>query len=64
MIVPWPYELWLDTPMGRGLVLLCIDRGANADLEWTVVIEATGEIWSWKNYDVKVCQNRTMGIRK
>lgn len=56
-------ELWLITPKGQGIAILVCDRGSNSDLEWTVIIQSTGEIWTFKNYDVKAAANVTMGIR-
>lgn len=55
-------ELWLDTPIGRGLCIFLVDRGPNADNEWVCVDEKTGELWAWKSYDVRVTKCRTMGI--
>jgi hypothetical protein len=61
-MTPWPYALWLNTPKGLGRVLACVDRGPDADLEW-VCVNLRGEIWSALNYDVRVVNNITYGIR-
>lgn len=57
-------ELFFDTPKGQGLALFVIDRGSNSDLEWIFVITETGEIWSFKNYEIKMAKNRTLNIRQ
>lgn len=64
MIHELQQELWVDTPKGRALALAWIDRGPHSDLEWVCVLEKTGEVWSPKNYDIRVCPNWTMGIRR
>jgi len=55
--------LWLETPRGQGRVLFVIDSGPESDLEW-VCAHQNGEIWSWLNYDVRVCVNITFGRRE
>jgi hypothetical protein len=51
----------LDTPKGKGLAWLVIDYGAEHDLMWVVAINATGEIWTFRNPEVRAEKNVTMG---
>ena len=51
----------LDTPKGEGLAHVLIDYGPEADLYWTVFINATGEIWTFANRDVRASKNITLG---
>lgn len=64
MIHELKQELWVDTPKGRAQVLAWIDYGPHSDLGWLCVEETTGQVWECKQYDVKVCKNWTMGIRR
>ncbi|MGN2254163.1 hypothetical protein ACFWZ4_12345 [Frateuria sp. GZRe12] len=51
----------LDTPKGEGLAHILIDYGPESDLYWTVFINATGEIWTFSNRDVRASKNITLG---
>lgn len=51
----------LQTPKGNGLAWLVLDYGAEHHLLWTVAIDATGEIWTFKNPDVRALKNISMG---
>lgn len=51
----------LTTPQGNGQALAVIDYGSEHNLIWVVAIDDTGEIWSYKNPDVTVQKNITMG---
>jgi hypothetical protein len=51
----------LDTPKGPGIALLMIDYGQEFNLMWIVVIDATGEIWTFQNPQVRAQKNITMG---
>jgi hypothetical protein len=64
MIHELQQELWVDTPKGRAQVLAWIDRGAHSDLAWVCCVETTGEVWEIKQYDIRICINYTMGIRR
>ena len=37
------------TPLGDGHAIFVTDRGKGHHLEWTVAIDATGEIWTFIN---------------
>lgn len=51
----------LETPKGKGWAHLVIDRSQEHNLEWTVFIDATGECWTFRNQDVRMGDNVTMG---
>ncbi len=51
----------LITPKGTGKAILVIDYGEEHHLLWTVLIDETGEIWTFKNPEVKAQNNITMG---
>lgn len=52
--------LWLTTPKGLATAKFLIDRGPEADLEW-VCIQQTGEVWCWRNSDIRAVDNVTLG---
>lgn len=51
----------LSTPKGDGLAWIVIDYGAEHNLMWVVAIDATGEIWTFANPEVRALKNITMG---
>ncbi len=51
----------LETPRGRGFAHLVLDYGQEFDLLWTVFIDATGESWTFRNPEVRLQPNATMG---
>ena len=57
--------VWLRTPKGIGLCHFVIDYGEEHDLLWVVADEATGEIWTWQNKEVRFIANISLGaLRK
>jgi hypothetical protein len=61
MILQLDPPLPLDTPKGKGLAHLVIDYGIESDLCWTVFIDATGEVWTFRNQEVRAQKNITFG---
>ena len=53
--------LEVDTPRGRGHAEVLIDYGAEADLLWVVVLRDTGEIWTFRNADIRATANVSIG---
>lgn len=51
----------LDTPKGKGWAHLVIDYGPEADLIWVVFIDASRECWSFRNQEVRIQGNLTLG---
>lgn len=50
----------LNTPKGDGQAIMVIDYGSEHNLIWTVIIDSTGEIWSFQNPHVRAQKNITM----
>lgn len=51
----------VSTPRGNGFAFAVIDYGQEHHLLWVVVIDATGEIWTIANPEIRVRPNPTMG---
>ena len=51
----------LQTPKGPGLAHFLTNLGVENNLIWTVIIDATGEIWEFQNPYVRAQKNITMG---
>lgn len=51
----------MNTPKGEGFAHILIDYGPESDLYWTVLISATGEIWTFANRHVRASKNITLG---
>lgn len=49
----------VDTPKGRGFVWLVTDYGHETDTLYTVVLNATGEMWQFTHRDLRACKNVT-----
>lgn len=60
MILQLNPSLPLQTPKGPGRAILVIDYGEEHNLIFTVIIDETGEIWSFQGPEVKAQSNRTM----
>ena len=61
MILQLKPVLEVDTPKGRGHAEFLIDYGPEADLLWVVVIRDTGEIWTFRNADLRATANISIG---
>jgi len=51
----------MDTPKGRGHAEVLIDYGPEADLLWVVILNSGGEIWTFRNKDVRAVPNISIG---
>lgn len=51
----------LITPRGKAWAHLVIDYGPEADLIWVCFQDETGECWSYRNTDIRIQRNETMG---
>jgi hypothetical protein len=51
----------VDTPKGRGHAEFLLDYGPEADLLWVVVMRDTGEIWTFRNADLRATANVSIG---
>jgi hypothetical protein len=61
MILQLSPSLPLQTPKGPGMAWMVQDYGEEHHLLWTVAIDATGEIWTFRNPEVRAQKNITMG---
>jgi hypothetical protein len=51
----------MTTPKGKGHAESVIDYGAEADLLWVCVICDTGELWTFRNADIRATANISIG---
>lgn len=51
----------LVTPKGSGFAHMVIDYSQEHDLIWVVFIDSTGECWSFKNSEVRMGTNISLG---
>jgi hypothetical protein len=49
------------TPKGKGWAFFVIDRSQEHDLEWVVFLNESGECWTFRNSEVRIDQNVTLG---
>ena len=61
MIIQLNPVIPLKTPKGNGYAWALIDYGPEHDLMWVVAIDATGEIWTFANPEVRALKNITLG---
>lgn len=54
------YPFNLNTPKGMGLCIGVINSHIDNDLEWTVIDDETGQIWTWPNSKVRGVKNITI----
>ena len=61
MILQLDPILPMITPKGKGYAWFLIDYSAEEDLMWVVAINETGEIWTFRNSEVRADKNITLG---
>jgi hypothetical protein len=54
-------RLEVTTPKGDGVVWLVTDYGHETDTIYTIIIDATGELWQYAHRQIKVKPNITFG---
>ena len=65
MIVYEPrQQLQVMTPKGRVRVYLVTEYWSEIEKIFTVIIDATGEIWEFGNQEINATTNKTMGRGK
>lgn len=52
-------RLEVSTPKGDGIIWYLIDYGHETDTIYTVIINATGEMWQYTHRQIKVKPNIT-----
>lgn len=55
--------LAVSTPKGDGNAAFLIDYGLESDLYW-VVLQDSGEIWTWRNKDVNTPSAKAEGFSR
>ena len=50
----------VETPNGKALAHIVIDYGVDHDLVW-VCFQQNGQIWCWRNQDIRAEKNITFG---
>lgn len=61
MILQLSPMLPVITPKGSGYAFLVIDYSQEHDLLFSVIIDDTGEIWTFNNKEIRATANITMG---
>lgn len=61
MILELRQQLPLITPLGKGRAFFMIDYGSEENLLWVCFMIETGECRTFKNQDVRLEKNETMG---
>lgn len=61
MIIQLDPPLPLTTPKGKAFAHFLIDYGQESSLLWVCFQDDTGECWTWRNRDIRLQTNITMG---
>lgn len=61
MILQLKPTIEMATPKGKGHAEFLIDYGPEADLLWVVILHASGEVWTFRNKDVRATANVSIG---
>jgi hypothetical protein len=59
MIHEFTNRIEVITPKGEGIILYLIDYGHETDTIYTIIINATGELWQFSHKDIIVKPNIT-----
>ena len=51
----------LETPKGRGFAHVLIDYGLEHDLLWVTVLDENGQVWCYRNRDIRFQTNISAG---
>jgi hypothetical protein len=51
----------LITPKGKAWAIAILDYSQEHDLMWVCFQDDTGECWTWRNKDIKIQNNVTIG---
>jgi hypothetical protein len=61
MIVQLNPPLPLNTPKGSAYAHFMIDYGIEENLFWVCFLDENGECWTFKNQDIRMQKNITIG---
>jgi hypothetical protein len=64
MIIQLNPTIPLTTPKGKGFAYLVIDYSQEHDLMWVVFLDENGECWTFKNSEVRIVDNLSLGREK
>lgn len=56
-------QIEVETPRGRGRIWLVTEYGSEIEKVFTILLH-NGEIWEYKNNDIRLTSNTTMGRSK
>ena len=59
MILQLNPEIWVNTPIGKGLAIMVIDYGLNHNTCWIVSLEKDGQVKHFDSNDIKLIKNYT-----
>lgn len=59
-IIEVEQQIEVETPRGRGRIWLVTEYGSEIEKIFTVLLH-NGEIWEYKNNDIRLTSNITMG---
>jgi hypothetical protein len=59
-IIEVEQQIEVETPRGRGRIWLVTEYGSEIEKIFTILLH-NGEIWEYKNNDIKLTSNITMG---
>lgn len=62
MILQLNPPIWLETPRGPAYAYALIDYGMDFHLLWVCFLKDGGRCWTFKNPEVRLSPNETMGI--
>jgi hypothetical protein len=51
----------LETPKGKGFAHVLIDYGLEHDLLWVTVLDENGQVWCYRNRDIRFQTNISAG---
>lgn len=52
-------EIWVTTPLGKGIAIMVIDYGLGHNTCWIVALEKDGQVKHFDSNDVKLIKNHT-----
>lgn len=62
-IIEVQQQIEVETPRGRGRIWLVTEYGSEIEKLFTILLH-NGEIWEYKNNDIRLTSNTTMGRSK
>ena len=63
MIVQLNPPIPLETPKGKGFAHFLLDYSQEHDLCWVTFLDESGECWTFRNSEIRIQHNITMGRR-